>query len=358
MKKNAFLLPILLLPALFACGNENESSPVKLDMGTTVGLNEAVTLRSHLTFVKKSKVNQLVADKGNFILLVHGAADTCTCYSDFHEKVLVPYVKHHKALIYAIDLEEFESDGQYLGITRVVGSDTLAIFENGLAKFQRTTENLADKWVSEYATFNDWMRERAVDAKIFYIDEATLDSYYGKNDSFTIYFGLENCPDCRYLNRTGLRTYLQSHAVTEANFFYLDMAPFWGDQDLKAEKMAKYGLSYSEDNPIGFEKGFVPTVFYVNPDGIHLKGDVVEAAGVFYNERLTDDIIGHTYFTAARLEDGKKTYMSYLANSSLEHKVIDGLQVDALKGADDWHDAVAPFEEPIFAALLDYAIGA
>ena len=360
MKKSAFLLPFVLLPALFACGNGNESSPVKLDFGTRIGLDEEISFRSHLKFVKKSKVNQLVADKGNFILLVHGAADTCTCYTEFHEKVLVPYVKHHKALIYAIDLDEFESDGQYLGITRVVGSDTLAIFENGLAKYQHTTENLSDKWTHNYATFNEWMRERASDAKIFLIDEETLDSYYLDNDPFTIYFGLENCPDCRYLNRTGLRSYLQSHPVTEANFFYIDMAPFWGDAELKAEKMAKYGLSNTEanPNPIGFEKGYVPSVFYVNPDGIHFQGDVIEAAGVFYNESLTEGIIGHTYFTAERLEAGKDTYMSYLSSSSVGTKVLEGVQVETIKGATDWHDAVQPFEEPIFNALLDYAIGA
>ena len=357
MKKAAFLLPFMILPALFACGNGSESTPVKLDFGTRIGLEEKISFRSHLTFVKKSKVKQLVADKGNFILLVHGAADTCTCYSDFHEKVLVPYVKHHKALIYAIDLEEFESDSEYYGVTRVVGSDTLAIFENGLPKYQHTTEDLSDKWVSDYATFNDWMRERASDAKIFYVDEAILDSYYAQTNYFTVYFGLENCPDCRYLNRNAMRKYLQEHAVTEEDFFYFDMAPYWSDAEAKAAKMAKYGLSYSETNEIGLDRGYVPTVYYVNPDGIHTGGEVVEAAGVFYNEKIVDGAVTHSYFTAERLQKAGKTYLSYLAESSLATKVLEGKTLEVKKG-EDWHDVIATYEDPIFTALLDYAIGA
>ncbi len=359
MKKLLALSAFLLLPVLASCGNGDNATPVKLDFGTRIGLEEEISFRSHLTFVKRSKVNQLVSDKGNFVLIVHGSADTCTCYSDWHEKVLVPYVKLHKALIYAIDLEEFESDSNYLGLTRISGVDTLAIFENGLAKFQHTTEDLSDKWVTDFATFNDWMRERVVDAKIFHVDEELLDSYYDGTTPFTVYFSLENCPDCRYLSRNGLRTYLQGHETVESNFFYFDMAPYWTDEgNLKALTKAKYGLSYFKGNDVGFEKGYVPTIFYVNPDGINYYGDVVEAAGVFYNETNVDGIVGRSYFTEERLEEAGETYLTYLAESSLKTKVIEGLNVGAVPKDGNKHDLIAQYEDPIFYALLDYAIGA
>ena len=361
MKKLFALLPLLLLPALAGCNGGSSSTQVKLDFGTKIGLDADLSPRSHLKFVKRSKVNQLVSDKGNFILLVHGSSDTCTCYTEFHEKVLVPYVKYHKALIYAIDLEEFESDSNYLGITRIVGVDTLAIFEGGILRYQHTTEDLTDKWVSQYATFNDWMRERAVDARIFYVDESILDSYYQADAYFTVYFTLEGCPDCRYLDRTALRSYLGSHEVTEQNFFYFDMSPYWADAELKAEKMAKYGLSVSGDPVRGLDRGYVPTIFYVQPDRIHYNGDVVEAAGVFYNETSlasTNGIIEHTYFTAERLEEGKDTFMSYLANSNVETKVLAGINAGIPAEGEDRHDPLAKYETPIFNALLDYAIGA
>ncbi len=358
MNKSLYLLPLLLMGGLASCGEGEQTTAVQLDFGTKIGLDDELSARSHLNFIKKSDLRQLISDKGNFILLLHGAADTCTCYTDFHEKVLVPYVKHHKAMIYAIDLSEFESDSDYFGLIRITGVDTLAIFKDGLVKYQHTNEDLSNAWTYDYATFNDWMRERASDAKIYYVNEEILDSYYLGTEDFTIYFSLGPCPDCRYLSRNALRTYLQGHEVTEENFFYLDMLPYWMDAELKAEKKAKYGLSYSEDNPVGFEVGYVPTIFYVQPDGIHFDGDVVEAAGVFYNETNTDGIVGHSYFTEERLAEAGNSYLGYLAESNLKTKVIEGLNVGAVPEGGNKHDLVAPYEDLIFNTLLDYAIGA
>lgn len=356
MKKALFFLPLLLLGTLASC-DDTKNAPVQLDCGTRIGLNEEVSARSHLTWIKKSKLKDLISDKGNFILLLHGSSDTCTCYSTFHTNVLVPYVKHHKALIYAIDLDEFESDSDYYGVIRQVGIDTLAIFRDGVLAYQRTTEDETQKWYYEYAAFNDWMAERALDAKIYYVNEEQLDAYYAGSQPFTVYFTLENCPDCRYLSRNALRKYLQNHKVTEENFFYFDVVDYWKSDDTKAAIKAKYGLSYSEDNTVGLDKGYVPTVYHINPDGIHLKGDVIEAAGVFYNEKITDGIVSHTYFTQERLDEAKNTYLTYLNESNLTPKVLEGLNVGAVPEGGNWHDLLAPYEDPIFNALLDYAIG-
>ncbi len=361
MKKPVLFLPFLLLTALTSCGNNGTPTAVKLDFGTKIGLDAEIEGRSHLNFIERSKLNSLVGTKSNFILLVHGAADTCTCYTDFHDKVLAPYAKHHKAMIYAIELEKFESETETFGVTRKVGVETLAIFKDGALAYQKTNEDGADKWGYDYATFNNWMKDRAADAKIYYVDEEILDSYYEGTVPFTVYFSLENCPDCNFLSNNALRAYLQSHDVVEENFFYFDMKPYWDYPDyvVRAEKMAKYGLSSFEGNEIGLDRGYVPTIYYVNPDGLHYYGDVIEAAGVFYNEKISDEgIVSHSYFTAERLEAGKDTYLSYLASSKLETKVIEGRNVGKVAKGSDWHTYISAYEDPIVNALLDYAVGA
>ena len=359
MRKSILLVSLFLLGGLASCGNTPDTSPAQLDFGTKEWLNKKTETRSHMTFIKRSKLDQLVSDQSSFILLVHGAADTCTCYTEFHDECIAPYVQYHDALIYAIELDEFETGKDYFGVERIVGVETLAIFRDGQLAFQHTNQDETDPWGYKYTAFANWMNERVVDAKFFYVSMDFLDSFYAGDQDFTVYFGLENCPDCRYLNRTGVRKYLRSHEIVEENFFYFDMAPFWSTENgTRQEIMAKYGLSDADpDNPLSFDRGYVPTIFYVHPDGVNYYGDgLVEAAACFYNESIVEGKITHTYFTAERLEAGKNTFMSYLVESNVANKVIDGIEIGLVDKAKK-HDALARYEEPILNALLDYAIG-
>ena len=359
MQKGILFVSLLLLGGLASCGSSPDVSPAKLDFGTKEWVGAEISTRSHLNFVKRSKFDQLISDKASFILLVHGAADTCTCYTEFHDNCLAPYVRYHDALIYAIELGEFETGTEYYGVERIVGVETIAIFRDGRLAFQKTNQDETDPWCYQYADFNNWMSERAIDAKLFYVSMGYLDSFYAGTEDFTVYFGLENCPDCRYLNRTAVRSYLRGHDIVEENFFYFDMAPYWSTEDgTRQATMAKYGLSDADpDNPVAFDRGYVPTIFYVHPDGNSFYGDgLIEASGCFYNESIEDGKIAHTYFTQERLEAGNDTFMAYLSESNVANKVIEGIEVGIVEKSKK-HDTLAVYEEPILTALLDYAIG-
>ena len=369
------LLPFLALPLLLggmvSCGQEDAGTPVELRFGSLIGnqAEDPIDNTSQLRFIKKSKLRTLIADKTNFLLLLHGSSDTCSCYTTWHNEILAPYAKRHKLLIYAITLSEFESDADYYGLKRVSGYDTLAVFRDGEAVYQKCTDNETDPFVTTYAGFAEWMGKRVKDPKIFYVDEEILDSYYEGNTSFTIYYGRDTCGDCGYLNRTALAAYLDTHDHTDADFLYIDFdayRPSRGDDDYEErmaiynEMKAKYGLAWSEDNPAGYGGGAFPTVYYVNPDGVSYTGDVIEASGVFYNETIDEEgVIHDAYFTKARYEEAKDTYFTYLADSNLSKKWIDE---DNFASAEDksrakWHDLLAPLEEPIFNTLLAYCVG-
>lgn len=369
-KKNALFLTLLPL-LLLSCGS-SDNGPVSLRFGTLIGTQEddAITHVSQIKWIKKSVLTRLVNQEENFLLLLHGSSDTCTCYTTWHDEILARYAKAHHSLIYGITLSEFESDAEYYGLDRGEGYDTLAIFEKGKAKFQHNTAKETDPFVSSYGEFSLWMEKRVKDPVIFTVNEEILDGFYEGNEAFTIYFGRDTCGDCSYLNRTALRTYIDSHSVKEPNFFYLDFDPYRpasDDPDAEAkwliyqEKKDKYGLSWSEDNPAGFDTGAFPTIFYVNPDGESYCGDVIEAAGVFYNESIADDgSVGSAYFTKERYDAASSSYLGYLYESNLTTKYFDDIKVagDSKTRGDAKKDLLRPYEEPIFTALLDYCVGA
>lgn len=365
------ILPLLLL----SCGGEAETQ-VPLRFGTLIGTRaeDQITHVSQIKWVKKSVLTSLVSKEENFILLLHGSSDTCTCYTEWHDTILARYAKAHKTLIYGIGLEEFESDSEYYGVQRGVGFDTLAIFSQGKVKYQHTTQKADDPWVNDYGQFSMWMEKRVKDPVIFTVDETILDGFYEGNEAFTIYFGRDTCGDCSYLNRTGLRSYIDSHAIAEPNFFYIDFDVYRfkrsdcaSDEEYEEKqaiyqgKKDKYGLSWSEDNPAGYSTGAFPTVFYVNPDGESFTGDVIEAAGVFYNESASNDMVKGSYFTQERYEAASSSYLGYLKESKVERKYYEGIAIpggsQVAPHSDAEKDLLRPYEEPIFNALMDYCVG-
>ena len=373
MKKTK-LLPFALLPLLLlACGNEGETQ-VNLRFGTLIGnrAEDKVTHVSQIQWVKKSVLNRLVSEEDNFLLLLHGSADTCTCYTEWHDTILSRFSKAHNLLIYGITLEELESDSEYYGLDRGQGYDTLAVFANGKVKYQHNTAQSDDPFVTDYVKFVEWMEKRIKYPVIYTVNEEILDGFYGGNEGFTIYFGRDTCPDCTYLNRTALRSFIDNHSIQEPNFFYIDFDPYrpsQTDPDYE-EKMVvyqakkdKYGLSWSEDNPAGYGTGAFPTVFYVNPNGDEsfFPGDVIEAAGVFYNESFDKDTgaIKGSYFTKERYDAASASYLTYLKDSKVETKYYEGVVIEEGKGAkgDAKKDLLRPYEEPIFNALLEYCVG-
>ncbi|MCR5348139.1 MAG: hypothetical protein K6E59_00810 [Bacilli bacterium] len=368
MRKNP--LPLLFLPLLLgavsSCSSQGENpTAVPLRYGNLIGnrASDPYSRLGNLRFIKKSALARLAQDKENFLLLLHGSEDTCSCFTTWHETVFSPYVKRHRLLVYAITLEEFETDTEYYGIKRVLGYDTLCVFKEGALAYQACTDDQASSFVTSAPYFAEWMEKRTVNPKIFYVNEEILDSYYLGNEAFTIYFARETCGDCAYLQRTSLTQYIDTHSIVDKNFFIMDFDPYRpsrGDPDYDAkmaiyqEKKDKYGLSESEDNPAGFSTGAFPTVYYVQPDGENFTGDVIEAAGVFYNDTIKEGKVAATYFTKARYEEAKSSYLGYLDEKEVATKWLDEL---TLSTEGTRHDLLAPYEGKIFEALLDYSIG-
>ena len=369
-KKPLFLSMSLLAGALAACGGNESSHPVKMRYGTLIGNSTAdvISGTSQMTFIKKSAFARLVEDKENFVLLVHGSEDTCSCFTTWHDTVFAPYVKRNRLLVYAMTLKEFESDEHYYGVKRVLGYDTVAVFRDGMLAHQACTDDQAAPFVTDPAYFSNWMKARVGNPEIFYVNETILDGFYKGSSPFTVYFARETCGDCSYLNRTALRDYLDATDIVDKNFFLFDLDPYRPakddpDYDVRMEEYQgikdKYGLSWDEDNPAGYDTGAVPTVYYIQPDGSSFDGDVIEAAGVFYNEMIVEGAVSGAYFTKERYDSGD-AYLTYLRDVNLPTKWLDELTFETTEPViygTKAHEMLKEYEEPIFRALLDYAIG-
>ena len=123
-------------------------------------------------------------------------------------------------------------------------------------------------------------------------------------------------------------------------------------------EMPRYGCINIHASLLPMYRGAAPIQWAIL-NGEKKSGDVIDAAGVFYNDsRLCDSrsnpsedtSISSTYFTEDRL---KIDALQYLRESKVPNKVLTGLKAE---GANR-HDAFRPFHFAILDALLTWCIG-
>ena len=354
-----FLLPFTLL-GLFSCGgNEEDAHQVKLDKGTMVSTQkkDEVSGTSQLTLIPYSKLNSLIEEKGNFVLLIKGSDDLCECWHLFHENCLAPYIKYKHLLVYYMDLSSFEKEADHYGIKLYANHDTLAIFENGSLAAQQSNAS-DEKWGSDQPTFFAWMDKHVAKPSVYYVSLNQLESLYQgispsgeKISRFGIYYGRDTCPDCSYINTHELKDYFLSYTRDTTPLYYFDFDLYRGAENYQ-QKKDEYGLSQSESNPYGYGKGAFPTLMSIIPsDGEKI--NTIDQMGVFYNESIKDGTIANSYFTSERINhpdagiDGALDYCR-----EINPNVLDGIKVTA----NNQKEALSPYTKPLINALLDAII--
>ena len=355
-KTRLSLIPFLALPLLFSCGGQEEVSPTLLDLGTMVGTTSRSSASESvpLTKIPYSELAYLLQSKGSFVLLVRGSDDLCQCWHDF-AAILTPYIKAKHLLVYSIDLATYEAEPTRPVLPLVKGYDTIAVFGDGEVKAS-ICSNDSSGFGTKATVFNAWMNKRILTPKVYLIDQDQLDNLYegvsptGEATSrFALLFGRLTCPDCSYMSEHDLRDYFKARQGSYEKLYYFDADVWRGKPDYQ-DKKDEYGLSLTEDNPYGYDKGVVPTLLSVIPSGGE-KIATIDQIGVFYNDTITDGVITQTYFTNERLEDeitGLKGACSYLEN--LADPVLLGKSVDTTKKK---NEALSPLTKPLVNALLD-----
>lgn len=377
MRKNfaLFILSSLGAAALSGCNQPlDQFEQVQLLFGSEIGMEAKVEGESHLTQIAYEELSSMVEDKKNFIVISHSTTNFCSCWADFHENILVPYIKNHKLLVYFVDYQDIVGKDSY-GLKVLPNHETIGIYKDGELLYQHNNSDVESDWVSKYDVFAEWMDARIAHPQAFYINKDMLDAKYAGHQEFTVYFDRSTCPDCAFLDANGLPSYFSTRKGCDP-LFVLDCdvvgirlvqdeggktyGPSSSESANEYQKAAyaqwtsfksEYGLAYEESNPAGWDSGYVPTIYHINPDGEHKKGDVIDASGVFFNDKMGEDgKVTATYFTSARLEED---CMQYLRESNLAQKVLEGVQLDASLSR---REAFKTSHNAILSTLLDWCI--
>lgn len=400
MKKNsAFILGlasvILACPLLSGCGSET-ITPVALDHGQLWNStnDDVKNPNGHFYFYNKASDNstsyfipylylgKLIEQKANFVLIVVGSSDGCSCWTGFRNNVLTKYMKAKNLQVYLIRADAISAQSDHYGLSIYPSTQNVAIFKDGAVKYQ-AEQREGQPFSDDYATFAAWMDARVSVPHFLEVNNAQLDALYtgiilGESKAslseFTILFSYFDCPDCQYLDSSFLRSYNIANAKLET-YYFIDVGVN-GIRWTNAVKdvaqwdawKAKYGLSVSEANPAGFDSGYVPTLYNIQCTDAGTKtGDVIQGAATFYNDSLVKQndgtyAIGTTFFTEARL---KLASLAYLNESSVATKVFTGYNVGNYSGTESdpnddrpwYHSVTEGISDPIAKLFLDTYVG-
>ncbi len=386
IKGNTLLLLLLSTCLLSSCNeNVDNVTQVHIDMGTLVDMSNEIKNDSHMKKVKYEEVEELISEEKNFLLLVHSTVNFCSCYHDWHDNVLAPYIKKHNLQVYFLDYQDIENkpdEGKW-GLKLYSNHETLGIFEKGKLKYQNDNKDQDKPWVNSYEAFSSWMDARITYPRMLEVNLDLLDKMYASEskNEFTIYFGRGGCSDCSYLEDTSITSYFRNNSNTSP-IYYIDTnvegirlvkdaeGKLYGPSNeenassYQKEAMVQYtkfkkdyGLSYSQANPMGYGEGYFPTIYHINPDGINKNGSVIDAGGVFYNDDFDYD---SQTITASYFDETKPSMEQFEYLKSVNTKVLQGKTVQLEKGnlskRDYYHQSNRPYVEPILNALLDWCI--
>lgn len=375
MKKAFFFFPLALLP-LCACGPIDEFNKVDLAYGTLIGMSEEIKGTSHMKQIDYPTLRSMVLEKQSFLLMVHNDGGIgCSCYADWHDDVLVPYLKEHNLLLYWIDYNDIVEEEDY-GLELVSNHETLAIFDDGELAYQHDNVDQESDWVTSRAVFSEWMDARINYPKMIYIDKAILDEELSSNMEFTLLFTQSGCPDCGYLESHFLKQYFIDNRDTDYLYVLdtvqegvrlLNGVAGSDEDDASEEEKAAYAqwvefkkdyhLSAESIEQPGYKEGFVPTIFHYDVQG------EVDGAGVFYNDTIDEATwkLTDTYWTSDKLDQPYFTYINDAKIDTLMDNVTFKAPETPISGAANIreykHELLATYHEKYAKALLDWSIG-
>lgn len=373
MKKRGLLLfAIGMLLPLSGCISSSPSKtnlPYGRSYDASLGTG-ANSLAFHTDNISYAELSKKIEYQENFLLLVYdyssllkGVVDDCACWYGFASG-LDQYLQTYQAQIFGINPSDFAKGSNAFGLRFVDGEVTLALFENGKLRSQKTNGNDTlsnlEKIESYLDPFVQWGAFR-------YLSKAQVDSKLLKNEAFTLGFVRKTCSDCAYLNYHFLKEY---GAKAKGTIYLLECdtegirlkdgeyaASQW--QSFKDE----YGLSNLYNTSFGYLTGFVPTFVAYRPNGkeMHFAEAVYDMA-VYLNDTLsqneTDVYLSASYWDGSRTHPFLSNYPKLLSN-------FIGLSIpesDYERYGETYFwkkEAAAAKEDPLLQAFLDtYALEA
>lgn len=356
MKKIALLtLPLLLgIIPLSGCGKT--VAKTKLQYGQMID-NEVV-------YIDYQTLKEKFESKGSFLVTVY--AKTCSCWTLFHS-VLNQYITENHVQVFAVNYDAFHDEsGKTLdnfGLKIQSGYTSFAIVNNGEFTINEKSDNI--NWFKNQQAFKDFMADKVILPKMFYISLNEMDQLYKSPETSVIYFARNNCGDCTYLDKHVLNSYEAKNNLYILDCETIGIREYGEDGNLTPASQVKwtefkenYRLASKNNPTYGFDTGYVPTLFLFN--GNSNGNPDIKAGSVYFNDSITkkDDkyYVEKTYYT----EDRNKN-QPYLTNFT-GTKVLDNLEIKDQE-VGHWgeyvywdQDAASKYHTPLVKAFLDYSL--
>ena len=311
------LLSICL--SLVSCDNEEINNklnePIKLSIGQKyekddVKLEEIDGLTSF-----ENKLNS----KESFALVIYDDLG-CTCYTAF-DSILKKHMRENNTLFYRIENTILNKENNYL-INLDVSFPSLCLFSQGELVLQNSYKTSSTKnEFNDYNYLKEYLKDKIINPNIYKINTTILDKKIENNEEMLVYFGRESCPDCRSYMSKVLYPYVNDSLIDKddlINFYYVDSKLL--NENIEQQK-EKYGLSYSENNPLGYGQGYVPSIQY-------RQGSQIKDMDVYLNDLAEDEVYYnkntldlHSFLnnnTKFIINESKKNDTSYLENFHIE----------------------------------------
>ena len=337
MKKKRLQKPLLLLallPLLCGCGEKGESSPTRVNLSFGRLLSEGVPLFHpgkdgkdvHAT---STTLEALIQKKSSFLLFAV-PDEFCTCWNEWKNDVIAPYLKEHNLDAYFV-LNDVLEKTTSLSFPTDGLKNQLGIYEDGQLKYRLSVET-GDTLHDSKEAFANWMDERIVYPTATYVNKSQVDALYNGKEDFVLYYARSSCSDCASFETEFLQDYLKERE-NEKTLYVLDCdveGLRFKDGVYNATQWAgikqEYGLAESEDNPAGYSTGVVPTAFAIHPDGGKKKG-VQLGANVFLNDEVALGEDGEYYVKSSYYEEtrfDRDEELGYLLEKDINYPAFQG----------------------------------
>lgn len=351
------IIPLCLISiASSACSTE---SKINLVYGREVD-NTLVDIATYGDL--KSKIE----DQSNFILAVY-TKNGCACWSTFEHMVMEKYNNEKHTLIYKINYNNFfegETKLDTFGLDIRSDRATISLFKEGTLKYQEVYSE-GNKIFTNKDYFAEWLEGKANLPTIFYISKAQLDQKYLGSEKFLINFSRETCPDCSYLNKTALKSFGEKHLDMKSSYIFdVDEIRLDKDGNVQTEIWNafkdEYGLSNVNNTTYGYNSGYVPTLFLIQPNNGE-KISSIKMASVYFNDTIAKNdqsqyYVSKSFYSTTRYSS-IEAYAKNVQTNVLEGVVVDDADVVEYNGNYYWtHEGAAKYHAPLMEAFLNYSL--
>lgn len=377
MKRNRLLLgglSLLLTSSLLSCGGDDPNL-VDVTFGTLFDsslASGANDLYLHTENISYRDLASKIKYQESFVLLVYeyktlevGESIDCTCWIGF-SLALTAYMKENNARIYGIDPNDFSHGADYYSLKLYTGEATLAIFGDGVLKYQTTNGNDAlnslEKVKKYFSGKLTWCEN------LLYLSKKQLDGMFEKKDLFLVDYTRKGCPDCSYINRHFLKERGRDYQGKTVYLLECDKEGIrYENGVVNQEKWSlfkdEYGLSSIYNKDWGYGAGYVPTFIAYQPKGNEThKGEAVIDMAVYLNDTLTIENgickVASTYWDGGRKNPFLASLDASIESNLLGLEIPEGEYTTDTYGSETYtswnHEAAAKYHDPILKGFLDY----